>query len=99
MEVTGDQIQAYKADVQEVPVVVLGFSLGLLGLYEIWHCHDEAVPLLPVGLDIFCKLHLKAPTELHSKMQNSHFYHTSENGLTVLPDNPTGGGKILKLFG
>jgi hypothetical protein len=47
-----------KADVQGVPNVVLKFSPGLLGLYELWHCHDKAVPLLPVGLDVFCELHL-----------------------------------------
>jgi hypothetical protein len=28
----------------------------LLGLYGVWHFHDE-VPLLPVGLDVFCELH------------------------------------------
>jgi hypothetical protein len=75
-------------EVQEVPTVVLEFSPGLLGLYGVWYCHDEAVALLPVGLDVFCELHFKASTELHSTMQNSHFHHTSENGLTVLPENP-----------
>jgi hypothetical protein len=40
-----------------------------------------------VGLD-FCKLHLEASTELLSMMQNSPFHHASENGLTVLPENP-----------
>jgi hypothetical protein len=60
----------------------------LLGLYGVWHSHDQAVPLLPVGLDIFCQLHPEASTELHSAMQNSHFHHTSENGLTVLPEDP-----------
>jgi hypothetical protein len=50
-----------KADVQEVGTVFLEFSLGLLGLY----CYDEAVPVLPVGPDIFCELHPKASTELH----------------------------------
>jgi hypothetical protein len=43
-------------DVQEVPTVVLEFSPGLLGLYGLWHCYDEAVTLLPVGLDVFCDL-------------------------------------------
>jgi hypothetical protein len=76
------------ADVQGVPIVVFKSYRGLLGLYGVWHCHDEAVPLLPVGLDIFCKLHPKAPTEFHSTMQNSRFNHTSENGLTVLSENP-----------
>jgi hypothetical protein len=46
-----------------------------------WHCHEEAVPLLPFGLEIFCELHLEALTELHSSMQNSHFHHASENHL------------------
>jgi hypothetical protein len=36
--------QTKKADVQEVPTVVLEFSPELLGLYGVWHCHDEAVP-------------------------------------------------------
>jgi hypothetical protein len=35
----------------------------------------------------FCQLHPEASTELHGTMQNSHFHHTSENGLTVLPEN------------
>jgi hypothetical protein len=60
----------------------------LLGLYGIWHCYDEAVLLLPVGQDVFCKLHPEAWTELHITMQNSHFHHASENGLTILPENP-----------
>jgi hypothetical protein len=77
-----------KADVQEVPTIVLEFSPGLLWLYEVWHCHYEAVPFLPVGLDVFCKLLPEASTELHSTMQNSHFHHTTENGLRVLPENP-----------
>jgi hypothetical protein len=55
-------------DVQEVPSVVLEFSPGLLGLYVVWHCHDEAIPLLPVGLDIICELYSEASTELHSMM-------------------------------
>jgi hypothetical protein len=71
-------------DVQEVPTV-LESSSGLLGLYGVWHCHDEAVPLLPVGLDSFCELHPKASTELHSMIQNSHFHHTSENGKHNIP--------------
>jgi hypothetical protein len=40
-------------DVQEVPTIVLEFSPGFLWLYGIWHYHDEAVPLLPGGLDVF----------------------------------------------
>jgi hypothetical protein len=60
----------------------------LLGLYGVWHCHTEAAPLLPVGLDVFCELHPKASIELHVTMQNSQCHHTSENGLTVLPENP-----------
>jgi hypothetical protein len=77
-----------KADVQEVPTVVLEFSPGLLRLRGVWHCHDEAVPLVPVGLDAFFEVHPEASTELHSKMQNSHFHHAFENGLTVLSENP-----------
>jgi hypothetical protein len=42
-----------KVGVQEVPTAVLEFSSKLLKLYEVWHCHDEAVPLLQVGLDVF----------------------------------------------
>jgi hypothetical protein len=75
-------------DVQEVPTTILEFSPGLLGLCGVWHCHDVAVPLLPVGLDILCKLDPEASTELHSEMQNSHFYHASEIGLIVLIENP-----------
>jgi hypothetical protein len=77
-----------KADAQEVPSVVLEFSPGLLGPYEAWLCHDEAELHMQVGLDIFCELHPKASTELHTTMQNSHFHHASESGLTVLPHNP-----------
>jgi hypothetical protein len=42
-----------KADVQEVLILVLEFSPGLLVLYSVWHCHDEAVPILPIGLSVF----------------------------------------------
>jgi hypothetical protein len=55
-----------KVHVQEVPTVVLEISPGLLGLYGVWHRHDEAVPLLTAGLDVFCELHPEASTELHS---------------------------------
>jgi hypothetical protein len=75
-------------DVQEAPAVVLEFSPGLLGLYGVWHCRDEAVPLMPVGLDVFCELYPEASAELHNMMQNSQFHHASENGLIVLPKNP-----------
>jgi hypothetical protein len=79
------------ADVQEVPTAVLEFSPRFLGLYGVWQCHDEAVLLLPVGLDVFCELHPETSTEFHSKMQSSHFYHTAENGLTVLLTIPKHG--------
>jgi hypothetical protein len=79
-EVSKGQVHAVRHCVQEVPTVVPEFSPGLLGL---WHCHDEAV-----ALDIFCELHLEISTELHSSMQNSHFHHASENGLTVHLGNP-----------
>jgi hypothetical protein len=59
-------IPGYKVDVQEVPTVGLEFSPGLLGLYGVRRCHDEAVPVLLVGLDAFCELHPEASTELHS---------------------------------
>jgi hypothetical protein len=75
-------------DVEEVPTVVLEFSPGLHGLCGVWLCHDEAVPLLPVGLEVFCELHPEVPTELYSKIQNSHFHYSSENGLTLLPEEP-----------
>jgi hypothetical protein len=60
-------------DVQEVPTVVLELSPGLLGLYEVWHCHDEAVPLFSVGPDVFCEFLQETSTEFHSTMQNAHF--------------------------
>jgi hypothetical protein len=40
-------------DIQEFPTVFLVFFPGLLRLYGVRHCHDEAVPLLPFGLDDF----------------------------------------------
>jgi hypothetical protein len=55
-------------DVQEVLTTVLEFSPGLLEQYGVWHCDDEGVTLLPVGLDVFCELHPKASTEIHSMM-------------------------------
>jgi hypothetical protein len=88
VEVTRGPSPGYKANVQEVPTAVLELCSGLLGLYGVWHCHDEAVPLLPAGLDVFCELHPEASTELHSTMQISHFRHASENWLPVLPENP-----------
>jgi hypothetical protein len=75
-------------DVQDVPTVILEFPPGLLGLYGVRLCHDEAVPLLLVGLDVFCELHPEASTDTHSMTQNSHFHHTSENELTILSENP-----------
>jgi hypothetical protein len=88
MEVTRGQVRTLKADVQGVSTAVTEFSPVLLGLHVVWHCHDEAVPLLPVDLDVFCELHPEAPTKLHSRMQKSRFHHASENGLTVLPEDP-----------
>jgi hypothetical protein len=38
-----------------------------------WHCHDEAVHLLPVRLEVFCELHPEAPTELHSTIARFTF--------------------------
>jgi hypothetical protein len=76
-------------DVQEVPPAVLKFSPGLLELYEVWYCHDEAVRLVHVGVDVSCGLHHEASTELHSTMQKSHFHHASESELTVLLENLT----------
>jgi hypothetical protein len=57
-------------DVQEVPTVVFEFFPWLFGLYVVWHCHDDALPFLPVGLDVFCRVHPESSTELHIKMQN-----------------------------
>jgi hypothetical protein len=59
----------------------------LLGLYVFWYYYDETVLHLLVCLDVLVS------TELHSMMQNSEFYYTSENGLTVLPENPKKHGK------
>jgi hypothetical protein len=87
MEVTRDQVQGCKADVQEDSTVILKFSPEIFGLYGVPHCHDEAVLLLPVGLEVFCKFHPETSAELQSTMQNSHFHLFSENGLTVLSDN------------
>jgi hypothetical protein len=78
----------FKVNVQEVPIVVLEFSPGLLGPYGVWYCHDEAVLILPFGLDVFCELHSEGSTEFHSTMVNSHFHHAAENGLTVFPESP-----------
>jgi hypothetical protein len=83
----GAKIRAVKAVVQGVPTVVLEFSPGLVRLYAAWRCHDEAVSILPVGLDGFCKLHPEASRELYSTIRNSHFHHASENG-PVLHENP-----------
>jgi hypothetical protein len=46
-----------RADVQEVPTVVLEFFPGLLWPRGFGHCHDEAVHLLPVGLEVLCDLY------------------------------------------
>jgi hypothetical protein len=88
LKVTGGQVRAVRRTFKKLPTVVLEFSPGLLGLYGVWHCHDEAAPLLPVGLDALCELNPEASAELHSIIQNSHFQHTIENGLTVLSENP-----------
>jgi hypothetical protein len=60
------------------------FSPGLLGMRGIWHCHGEAVPLLPVGLDVFCEMHSEDLTEPQSKMHDSDFHRASENEVRVL---------------
>jgi hypothetical protein len=88
MEVTRGQVQAVRQMFREVPTVILEFSPESLKLYGVWHWHDEAVSLLPVGLDVLCELHPRASTELHNTRQNSNFHQASENGLTVLPENP-----------
>jgi hypothetical protein len=41
-----------------------------------------------LALVFFSELHPEASTEVCSMLQNSHFHHASENGLTVLPKNP-----------
>jgi hypothetical protein len=43
-------------DVEDVSAVVLEFSPGLFGLYGVFNCHDKAVSLLAIGLDVFCEL-------------------------------------------
>jgi hypothetical protein len=88
MEVTGGHVRAVRQMFKKFPLNLLN-TFWVTGLYGFWHCHDEAVLLLPVGLDVYCKFHPEAPTEIHSMMQNSHFHDASENGLTVLPENPT----------
>jgi hypothetical protein len=88
MEATRGQVRAVRRLSKKFPTVVLEFPPGLLGLCGVWYCFDEAVPLLPLGLDVFYELHPDASTELHITMQNSHIHHASENGLTVLPENP-----------
>jgi hypothetical protein len=77
-----------KVDVQEVLTVVLEFSPGLIKLYQVWYYQAEAVPFLPFALEVFCELHPEASIEFYSMMQNSHFLCSSENGLTVLPEDP-----------
>jgi hypothetical protein len=87
MEATRGEARAVRR-MFEVPTVVLEFFPGLLGLYETWRYYNEAVLLLPVGLDVFCKLNLEVSPELYSTMQNSDFHHASKNGLTVFSENP-----------
>jgi hypothetical protein len=58
------------ADIQAVLTVVLAFSPGFFGLYGVWHCYDEVVPLLPVSLGVFFELHPEPSTEHQSMMQN-----------------------------
>jgi hypothetical protein len=87
MEVTRGQVRTARWIFKKF-TVVLEFAPGFLRLYGVWHCHDEVVPLLPVGMDVYYELYPKASAELHSMVQYSHFHHTSENGLAVLPENP-----------
>jgi hypothetical protein len=84
-----------KANVQEVPTVVVEFSPGLLGLYGLCHCRDEVVTLLPGGLEVFCELHSEASKELHGTMQNLYFHHASENELIVLPEIPKTSSELM----
>jgi hypothetical protein len=87
MEITRGQFRAVRR-MTNVPTVVLESSPGLLGLYEVWHCHDATSHLLSSGLEVFYGLHREYSTELYSMKQNSHFHHASANGLIVLPENP-----------
>jgi hypothetical protein len=72
-EVTRGQIRAVNRMLKKFPLQFLNSLLGSSGCMWVWHCHDEAAPLLPVGLEVFYKLHVEAPTEFHNTMQNSHF--------------------------
>jgi hypothetical protein len=86
----------HKADVQEVPTVVLEISPGLLGLYGVWHYHDEAVPLLPVdwtfcmnsiskleqNFTVQCRIHI-FPTLL--KMGSQHSLRISKHDKYNVP--------------
>jgi hypothetical protein len=87
IEVTRGQFRVVRRMFRKFPLQFLN-SLLFLGLYGVWPCQDEAVPLSPVGLDVICELYPEVSTELHSTMQNSHFHLVSENGLTVLSENP-----------
>jgi hypothetical protein len=56
---------------KKFPLQFLNSLLGSLGLHGVWCYYDEAVPLLPVGLEVFCVLHPEASAELDITMQNS----------------------------
>jgi hypothetical protein len=45
-------------------------------------------PSCQLAWTLSAELHPEASSELHSSMQNSNFHHASENGLTVLSENP-----------
>jgi hypothetical protein len=66
---------------KKFPLQCLDSLLGCSGLYGVWHCHDEPVPLSPVGLEVSCELH-----QLRTVRRKIQSHHASENGLTVLPD-------------
>jgi hypothetical protein len=88
MEVTTGQFRVVRRMIKKFPSAVLEFSAALLGLFGVWHCHEEVIHLLPVGLEVFCEMYPKASTELPNIMQNSYFHYASENWLTVLRENP-----------
>jgi hypothetical protein len=63
MEVARGKVCSIRRLFKKLPPWFL--NSGLLWLYGVCYCHEEAVPFLPVFLDAFCELHPEASAELY----------------------------------
>jgi hypothetical protein len=84
MEVIRSHVRAVSRMFKKSPLQLLNALLGCSGCMGSGFVMMKQYPSCQPG----SFLHPEASTELHSTMQDSHFQHASENGLTVLSESP-----------